>query len=214
VVLLLVTRHSSLLTEEADLKTATLSGTLVFVSVCAASLQVSSPSSPADLPQYTNADELARPEGYREWVFVSSGLRMSTNESCGEGATFTNVFVTPSAYHQFLATGNWPDKTVLVEEKRSSSNKGSLNKAAHFQTDLMGISVQVKDVARFPEKWAYYSFDSSAKAAKANPKAMCWQCHNDRGAVDSTYVQFYPTLKPVAQKFGTFHEAATGAESY
>jgi hypothetical protein len=200
--------------EGVELKTTTLLAILVFVSVCAASLQVSSPTPRSDSPQYANRDELARPEGYREWVFVSSGVRLGNSESCGEGATFTNVFVTPSAYIQFLATGSWPDKTILVEEKRGASNKGSLNKAAHFQTDLMGISVKVKDVARFSEKWAYYSFDSSAKTAKPNPKAMCWQCHYDHGAVDSSYIQFYPTLKPVAQKFGTYHEATTGAESY
>jgi hypothetical protein len=182
--------------------------------VCAASLQVSSPGPGSDSPEYATGDELVRPDGYREWIFLSSGVRMSNNESCGEGATFTNVFVTPSAYHHFLAAGSWPDKTVFVEEKRTSSSKGSLNKAAHFQTDLTGISVQVKDVARFAEKWAYFSFDSSAKTAKPNPKAMCWQCHHDHGAVESTFVQFYPTLKPVAQQFGTFHEAATGAESY
>ena len=196
------------------MKTAALLTILVFVLVCAASLSLCGPHQPSDPPQYASGDELARPEGYREWIFISSGLRMSNNESCGEGATFTNVFVTPSAYRQFLATGSWPDKTVFVEEKRTSSNKGSLNKAAHFQTDLMGISVKVKDAARFPEKWAYFSFDSSAKTAKANPQTMCWQCHHDHGAVDSTYVQFYPTLKPVAQQFGTFHEAATGAEAY
>jgi hypothetical protein len=197
-----------------NLKTATLLGALIFVSVCAASLQVSSLGSRADLPQYTNGDELVRPEGYREWIFLSSGLRMSNNESCGEGATFTNVFVTPSAYHQFLATGSWPDKTVFVEEKRVSSSKGSLNKAAHFQTDLMGISVQVKDVARFPEKWAFFSFDSSTKTAEANPKATCWQCHHDHGAVDSTFVQSYPTLKPVAQQLGTYQQALEGRDSY
>jgi hypothetical protein len=197
-----------------NLKTATLLGALVFVSMCAASLHVSSPGLRADLPEYTNRDELVRPEGYREWVFLSSGLRTSNNESCGEGATFTNVFVTPSAHHQFLATGTWPDKTVFVEEKRTSSNKGSLNKAAYFQTDLTGISVQVKDAARFPEKWGYFSFDSSAKTAKPNPKATCWQCHYDHGAVDSTYVQFYPTLRPVAQQFGTYRQAPEGSDSY
>jgi len=196
------------------LKTTILLGTLVFVSLGAASLRVSEAGSPADLVQYTNGDELVRPEGYREWVFVSSGFRLSNNTSPTEGATFTNVFVDPQAYHQFLTTGSWPDKTVLVEEKRTSTNKGSLNKAAQFQTDLVGISVKVKDVARFPDKWAYFSFDSSAKTAKANPKAMCWQCHHDEGAVDSTHVQFYPTLKPVAQQFGTFHEAGAGAQAY
>jgi hypothetical protein len=196
------------------MRAATLLATLVFVSVCAASLQVSSPGPRSDSPEYATGDELARPEGYREWIFLSSGLRMSSNESCGEGATFTNVFVTPSAYHQFLATGSWPDKTVFVEEKRTSSTQGSLNKAAHFQTDLTGISVQVKDVGRFAENWAFFSFDSSTKTAKANPKAMCLQCHHDHGAVESTFVQFYPTLKPVAHQFGTYHEAVTGAESY
>jgi hypothetical protein len=196
------------------LKTVTLLATLVFVSVCAAALQVSNPGPRSDSPEYTAGDELARPEGYREWVFVTSGVRMSNSESCGEGATFVNVFVTPSAYRQFLATGSWPDKTILVEEKRGSTNKSSLNKAAHYQADFMGISVKVKDVARSAEKWTYYSFDSSAKTAKPNPKAACWQCHYDHGAVDSSFVQFYPTLKPVAQKFGTYHEAATGAEAY
>ena len=196
------------------MKTALLLVALVLISVCAGSLQISSTASPEVSLQYINGDELLRPQGYREWVFISSGFRLSNNPSPAEGATFTNVFVNSSAYQQFLATGNWPDKTVLVEEKRTSSNKGSLNKASQFQTELVGISVKVKDVARYPDRWAYFSFDSTAKTAKANPKAACWQCHHDQGAVDSTYVQFYPTLKPVAQKLGTFHEAGAGAEAY
>ena len=196
------------------MKNAILLGILFFISSCAVSFVVSKPAPPTDLPQYTNGDELVRPQDYREWVFVSSGFRVSNNALPTEGATFTNVFVNPSAYKQFLATGNWPDKTILVEEKRASSNKGSLNKAAQFQAELSGISVKVKDAARFPDKWAYYSFDSTAQTAHANPKAACWQCHHDHGGVDSTYVQFYPTLKPVAQKFGTYHEARSGAEAY
>jgi cytochrome c553 len=196
------------------LKITILLGTLVLISLGAASLRVSEAGSPAALLQYTNGDELVRPEGYREWVFLSSGLRLSSNTSPVEGATFTNVFVDPSAYHQFLATGSWPDKTVLVEEKRTASNKGSLDKASQFQTDLTGLAVQVKDAARFPDSWGYFSFDSSQKTAKANAKARCGQCHHDGGAVDSTYVQFYPTLKPVAQLFGTLHEAGTGTEAY
>ena len=111
---------------EADLKTATLLGTFVFVSVCAASLQVSSPDSRSDLPQYANGDELVRPESYQEWIFLSSRLRMSSKASSGEGETFGDVFVSRSAYHQFRATGSWPDKTVFVLEKRMSWSKGSV----------------------------------------------------------------------------------------
>jgi hypothetical protein len=198
---------------EADLKTVTLLGTLVFVSVCAASLQVGSPAPRSDLPRYTSGDELARPEGYREWVFLSSRLRVNSKASIGEGETFGDVFVSPSAYHQFCATGSWPDKTVFVLEKRMSLSKSSAEIVDHYETVLMGISVEVKDTARFAEKWAYFTFDSSTKTAKANPKAMCWQCHNGGGAVENTYVQFYPTLKPLAQQFGTYRQGVEGPDS-
>jgi hypothetical protein len=195
------------------LKTVTLLGAFAFFSVCAASLQVSSPDARSDLPQYTSGDELVRPESYREWIFLSSRLRVNSKASSGEEETFGDAFVSPSAYHQFRATGGWPDKTVFVLEKRMSSTKSSAEIVDHYERDLIGISVEVKDIARFPEKWAYFSFDSSTKTAKANPKAMCWQCHNGGGAVENTYVQFYPTLRPLAQQFGTYRRGAEGLDS-
>jgi hypothetical protein len=185
------------------LKAVTLLAILVFVSLGAASLQVSSPDARSDWPQYTSGDELVRPESYREWIFLSSRLRVDPKASSGEVETFSDAFVSRSAYHQFQASGSWPDKTVFVLEKRASSSKSSAELVDHYEGDLLGISVEVKDTARFPEKWAYFSFDSSAKTAKANPRAMCWECHHGGGAVENTYVQFYPTLKPVAQQFGT-----------
>jgi acyl carrier protein phosphodiesterase len=33
--------------------------------------------------------------------------------------------------------------------------------------------------------------------------ASCYSCHQDHGAVDTTFVQFYPTLMPVAKEKGT-----------
>src|SRR2546425_12966913 len=96
---------------------------------------------------------------------------------------------------------------MFVVEERGSQSKGSINKAGHFQTDLMGMGVEVKD-SRFPDKWAYFNFDEHTKAAKATPTAGCWQCHENHAAVESTFVQCYPTLKPVAKKFGT-HKQGT-----
>src|SRR5712692_5127411 len=119
---------------------------------------------------------------------------------------FTNVFVPQWAYREFMATGKWPDKTMFVVEERMSSTKGSINKLGHFQTDLMGFGVEVKDEKRFPEKWAYFNFDPTTRSAAAKPKTACWQCHTDHAAVENTFVQFYPTLKPVAQKLGTYRQ--------
>jgi quinol monooxygenase YgiN len=159
------------------------------------------------MPRYAGQN-LIRPENYREWIFLSSGLGMNYNPSPEGHEMFTNVFVPQWSYGQFLASGKWPDKTIFVVEERGSQNKGSINKTGHFQTDLLGMGVEVKDESRFPEKWAYFNFGADTKPAGANPKAACWQCHDDHAAVEHTFVQFYPTLKQVAKKFGTYRKAA------
>jgi hypothetical protein len=165
------------------------------------------PNSDSQKPRYSEG-KLIRPDDYREWIFLSSGLGMNYNPSPGSHEMFTNVFVPQWAYRQFLASGKWPDKTMFVVEDREPQSKGSINKTGHFQTDLMGIGVEVKDETRLPEKWAYFTFAGATKTAEARPKAACWQCHEDHAAVEHTFVQFYPTLKEVAKKFGTYRLAA------
>jgi hypothetical protein len=66
-------------------------------------------------PQYSG-DKLARPEGYREWIYLSSGLGMNYNAGAMEPELFTNVFVVPWAYRAFVATGKWPEKSIFVVE--------------------------------------------------------------------------------------------------
>jgi hypothetical protein len=154
--------------------------------------------------QFTSSGRLVRPQNYREWIYLSSGLGMAYNPNPNTPPAFTNVFVAPAAYRAFVATGRWPDKTLFVLEERDAASKGSINKGGHFQADLRGLAAAVKDESRFPEKWAYFSFASDQQSAPGNPKSACWQCHNQHGAVDNTFVQFYPTLKPIAMKFGTY----------
>jgi hypothetical protein len=101
---------------------------------------------------------------------------------------------------------------MFVLEERASENKGSINKSGHFQSDLKGLAAEVKDEARFAGQWAYFSFGADAQTAEAmtgpGPKDACWQCHDNNAAVEHTFVQFYPTLKPVAEKFGTYRHQA------
>src|SRR5205814_9306403 len=137
---------------------------------------------------------------------------MSDSPQPGIHEMFTNVFVPQWAYREFLNAGKWPDHTTFVVEERNEQSKGSINKHGHFQTDAMGIGVEVKDESRFPDKWAYFNFDEGDKSAAANPKQACWQCHEDHAAVEHSFVQFYPTLKPVAKKFGTYKQAAENDE--
>lgn len=156
------------------------------------------------LPQYTAKSQLVRPQNYREWIYLSSGLGMAYSPNPKSPPLFTNVFVAPEAYRKFVTTGTWPEKTMFVLEERDASSKGSINQSGHFQVGLHGIAVSVKDSSRFPSKWAYFNFGLDAKTARPNPPESCWNCHNAHGAVDNTFVQFYPTLKPIAMKFGTY----------
>jgi len=162
-------------------------------------------------PQYTSDGHLLAPANFREWIFLSSGLGMNYNAEAGGHVMFTNVFVPQWAYHEFLNNGKWPDKTMFVVEKRGAESKGSINKVGHFQVESMGYGMEVKDSSR-PDTWTYYNFDPDSKQAQANPKGGCWQCHEDHAAVEHSFVQFYPTLKPVAKKFATYNQARDKVE--
>ena len=184
-------------------------GTLAILLATLGAVQTRSADTDASSPKAQfSGDKLVRPEGYREWIYLSSGLGMNYNPMPGSHEMFTNVFVPQWAYREFVASGKWPDKTWFVLEERDQQTKGSINKTGHFQTDLMGLAVEVKDTSRFADKWVYFNFGTDDKTATANPKKACWECHEDNAAVEHSFVQFYPTLKPIAQKFGTYRQAA------
>jgi hypothetical protein len=153
-------------------------------------------------PAYTADGQLTLPSDYREWVFLSSGLGM-TYQPMGGDAAFTNVFVNPTAYRSFLASGKWPDKTMLVLEIRGSASKGSINKGGSYQSDLMAIEGEVKDTAKFPGGWAFFSFGKSTSGKMLPRSEDCYACHREHAAVDNTFVQFYPVLLQVAKAKGT-----------
>jgi hypothetical protein len=159
-------------------------------------------------PVKFNSDgALVRPEGYRRWVYVSSGFGMSYNpDPSGSGAPmFTNVFVNPASYDYFLANGKWPDKTMFVLEMYGSTSHGSINKNGSYQSAFHGLDVEVKDESRFADKWAYFGFDPEQKYSMANApsKNDCWQCHDQNAAVEHSFVQFYPELLKIAKSKGT-----------
>lgn len=159
-------------------------------------------------PQFTSDGQMKMPEDYRRWVYLTTGFDMSYSANAGEPDhhMFDNVFVNPEAYEVFVKTGTWPDKTTFVLEVRGARNKGSINKRGNFQDDVMGLEVHVKDSGRFKGQWAFFGFDG-VKTAKMIPEtASCYTCHTAHGAVDNTFVQFYPTLLPLAKAKGTLSE--------
>jgi hypothetical protein len=169
--------------------------------------QNSDAGSTTQTPTYTADGRLEFPSKYREWIYLSSGVDMSysPNGMNMDHSMFDNVFVNPESYRAFVETGKWPDKTMLVLEVRVAGSNASINKSGHFQTpELMGREVHVKDTARFPDGgWAFFGFDETTPSKQVPKEAACYSCHQQHAAVDTTFVQFYPTLIDIAKTKST-----------
>lgn len=176
--------------------TSSVIGKAMIVVLCAASFAAPAWSG----LEYTSKGAARLPMEYRSWVYLTSGFDMSYSPGMqmGDEHTFDNVFVNPEAYRVFQATGTWPDQTTLVLENRHARGKGSTNQAGNYQGQLAGIELHVKDETRFPGKWAFFAFDGEKPARMIPTSADCYSCHAQHGAVDTTFVQFYPTLLPLA----------------
>jgi len=165
--------------------------------------------------QYTKDGMMILPKDYREWVFLTSGLGMTYGPAGtadgGGNPRFDNVFVNPDAYKAFFQTGTWPDKTILILEVRGSDSKVSINKGGRVQTNTVALEAHVKDTARFPGGWAFFGFHDSDRGKLIPTTESCYSCHQQKGAVDSTFVQFYPTLLEVAKQKGTLNPGAVNA---
>jgi cytochrome c553 len=148
------------------------------------------------------------PNDYRQWIYLSTGMDMSYGPAAQanpESSKFDNVFVNPASYRAFVNTGHWPDKTTFVLEVRAAASHGSINQSGHYQNELLGIDVETRDDKRFPQKWAFFTFDAGKDKGSAQPAtSSCNTCHKQNGAVDNTFVQFYPTLAEIAKAKGTF----------
>jgi hypothetical protein len=176
---------------------------------CAAALGGSTGAPTAAL-EYTADGRLNRPQHYRDWVYLTSGFDMSYSAGMQmDHHVFDNVFVNPQSYESFLASGTWPDKTALVIEVRGAEGRGSINRSGSYQgSEVLSLEVHVKDEARYAGQWAFFEFDGGGPPVAMIPRsAECYSCHAAHAAVDTTFVQFYPTLLPIARSRGTLSTA-------
>ena len=158
----------------------------------------------------TRDGRLRLPANYRQWIFLSSGHGMSYSLAAAKrrALPFDNVFVDPVSYRRFVETGTWPDGTIFILEVRQEAHQRSINRHGAFQQgEPTAIEVHAKDSTRFSSGWAFFSFEGRGPAERIPPSAECYSCHQKNGAVDTTFVQFYPTLLPLAEMKRTLSSA-------
>lgn len=164
-------------------------------------------------PTYTADGQVERPDDWRSWIFV--GTPLTPNALNGGSAPFPefhNVYVEPSAFAVFSATGEWPEGTQIAKElvlvrqgdscDANTGACGEVSGVGYFQGEFQGLELAVKDNAAFgdqPGGWAYFSFghhaEPYAQTAAAFPAESCNACHEANAANDFVFSQFYPVIR-------------------
>lgn len=165
-------------------------------------------------PQWTAQGELLQPKDFREWVFIGAPLTPhGLNNGKANFPEFHNVYVQPSAFKAYRATGKWPEGTMMVKELQLVDGPEEFKDGSRFEPSgrgyfpgaVNGLDVAVKDSKRFAnsKNWGYFNFNHSAppylKSAAARPIGECAGCHIANAHEDMVYVKLYkPILNPLA----------------
>ena len=139
------------------------------------------------------------PEGYREWVLVGSSLGLSYSETPQRNQMFNTTLMEPSAYRHFVQTGEFREGTMFALILQGVGTNATPARQGQFATDVHAVEMAVKDTGRVPEGWAYYGFGGPMaggfqSSAAPQPKARCFNCHDEHAARDHVYIQFYGLL--------------------
>ena len=160
---------------------------------------------------FTAEGAVKMPANWRRWVFV--GAPLTPNGLNGGNAPFPefhNVYVEPTAFRHYQATGEWPEGTQIAKELttvRSNNNaeNGStaeVSGVGYQQGEFSGLELAVKDNSRFgdmPGGWAYFSFGHQPEpynaTSEAFPAENCNACHEASADTDFVFTQFYPVIR-------------------
>jgi len=178
--------------------------TLALSCILLPALVFASPYPDNDRPQYRKGGELVRPDNYRDWVFLPSGFGMNYSPAAAP-LTSSQCLCSAVGKPRVCADGALARQNPI----RYGRTDGAKPRF-HHRLLLWVWGIEVKDSA-LSEKWAYYSFASN-RTGSANPRQACFSCHEQHAAVEHTFVQFYPTLKPIAKKFGSYRQQAENVE--
>lgn len=153
--------------------------------------------------RFNSDDQLIRPTGYREWVFI--GAPLTPNElNNGKAAfpEFHNVYIDPVSWEHWKQTGEFREGTVIIKELVSVGSKKSSSGNGYFMGKYIGLEAVVKDSSRFPASdnhWGFFRFTSEdhkslLRASSVMKSESCAACHTSNAKQDAIFTQHYPVL--------------------
>ncbi len=156
------------------------------------------------LAKFNNNNELERPSGYREWIYVGAPVTPNDlNDGKAAFPEFHNVYIDPVSWAEWKKTGHFRDGTIIVKELVSVGSKKSFSGNGYFMGEYLGLEAMVKSTKHFSKaagNWGFFRFTNKdyrglKKVATVLPDSACLSCHTPNAKYDNVFIQHYPVLR-------------------
>lgn len=160
-------------------------------------------------PVWTADNQLQKPEGYRQWIYLGSPVTPhGLNDGKAGFPEFHNVYVPRQILEAFKKTGQYPEGSIMVKElqltlgpaENADGSRTVSSGRGYFPGAFNGLDVMVKDSQRCggTRNWCFSNFghqpEPYLKTAPIAPVASCAGCHIVNADKDMHFTQFYQLL--------------------
>jgi len=150
--------------------------------------------------QFTPSDELIFPADTDRWVVLGANIGGDYSDAAFDPknpGTIGVVQMEPNAYSYLLEHGEYADGTMLLLSFYETQVKPEPELRGFVQGKLSASEIHVIDRMKYQDNRGFYMFSADGVGpSKMLPAGNeCVQCHAEHADFDSTFVQFYPTIR-------------------
>lgn len=154
------------------------------------------------IAQFTPSDELIYPSDTDRWVVVGASIGGDYSETEFDPSNPGPISVVQlelNAYTYLLENGRYADGTMFLLSFYQTQEKPEPGLNGFVQGDLMALEMHVIDRVKYQDNRGFYMFAADERGPSAMLPAgnECVQCHAEHGVFDSTFTQFYPTIRHI-----------------
>jgi hypothetical protein len=151
--------------------------------------------------QYTSDGQLQYPSNLEEWIQTGASLGGEYSDKPFDPqhpGTLGIVQMEPAAYRYFLEHKTYAEGTMFLLSFYRAEAKSNPQLPGFVQGDLFQQEIHVLDTTRFADKHGFFIYRGEAKTSTLLPPGNdCVKCHDEHGAFQSTFAQFYPKIRGV-----------------
>ena len=157
------------------------------------------------IPQFTPSDELIFPADTDRWVVLGTNIGGDYSDAEFDPKNPGMIGVVqmePNAYTYLLENGEYADGTMFLLSFYQTQEKPEPGLNGFVQGDLAALEIHVIDRVKYQDNRGFYFFDADGRGPSAMLPAgnECVQCHAEHGVFDSTFTQFYPTIRHIVSQ--------------